>query len=65
MFALKAMAIEGIQTGTLAEAREVLDLARTDNFAFPPVSERPLIEAQAALETLQAGNVVGRLILKP
>jgi propanol-preferring alcohol dehydrogenase len=65
MFALKAMAMEGIQTGTLAEARELLDLARTGNFAFPPVSERPLVDAQAALEMLQAGNVVGRLILTP
>jgi alcohol dehydrogenase, propanol-preferring len=63
MFALKAMAIEGIQTGTLAEARELLDLARERNFDFPPVTERPLVAAQAALEELQAGRVVGRIIL--
>jgi D-arabinose 1-dehydrogenase-like Zn-dependent alcohol dehydrogenase len=65
MFALKAMAIEGIQTGTLAEAREVLDLARDRNFNFPPVRERPLVEAQAALDELQAGNIVGRMVLTP
>src|SRR5207249_8082723 len=40
MFALKAIAIEGIQTGTLREARELLALAR--GITPPPISERPL-----------------------
>ncbi len=63
MFGLKAIAIEGIQTGTLAEAREVLDLARSQKLAPPPIGERPLDEAQAALEALRAGRVVGRVVL--
>ena len=63
MFALKAMAMEGIQTGTLAEARELMTLARDRKLGSPPISERPLGEAQAALDALRAGRVVGRVVL--
>jgi alcohol dehydrogenase len=63
MFGLKAIGIEGIQTGTLAEAREVLDLARAGKLVAPPIRERPLAEAQAALDELRAGRVVGRVVL--
>ncbi len=63
MFGLKAMAIEGIQTGTLEEARELLTLARGWKLAPPPISERPLAQAQAALDDLRAGRIVGRVVL--
>jgi D-arabinose 1-dehydrogenase-like Zn-dependent alcohol dehydrogenase len=63
MLGLKAIAIEGTQTGTLAQAREVLELSRKSSFNFPPIRERPMAEAQAALDTLRAGKVVGRLVL--
>ena len=45
MFSLKAMTIEGTQTGTLAEARELIDLVRAKNIAPPPIAERPLDQA--------------------
>jgi alcohol dehydrogenase len=63
MFGLKAVGVEGIQTGTLAEARELLARARNWKLAPPPIRERPLSEAQAALEELRAGRVVGRTVL--
>jgi alcohol dehydrogenase len=63
MFALKAIAIEGIQTGTLAEAKELMALARTGKLSPPPMTERPLAEAQATLEALRAGRVIGRVVL--
>jgi propanol-preferring alcohol dehydrogenase len=63
MFALKAIAIEGIQTGSLAEARELIDLARGGKLAPPPIGERPLAQAQAALDALRAGHVLGRTVL--
>ena len=44
MFALKAMTIEGTLTGTLAEAREVIALARAGKVAALPISERPLAQ---------------------
>jgi len=63
MFALKAMCIEGTQTGTLAEARELLDLVRAKNIAPPPIAERPLGQASATLDDLRAGKIVGRVML--
>lgn len=63
MIPIKAMTIEGTLTGTLAEARELLDLARTGRLAPIPTRERPLGEAQAALDDLRAGRVVGRTVL--
>jgi alcohol dehydrogenase len=63
VFGLKAIGIEGIQTGTLAEAREVMALARAGKIAPPPIRERPLAEAQSALDDLRAGRVVGRVVL--
>jgi D-arabinose 1-dehydrogenase-like Zn-dependent alcohol dehydrogenase len=63
MIAIKAMSIEGSLTGTLAEARELIDLARTGKLATIPTHDRPLQDAQAALEALRAGRVVGRTVL--
>jgi alcohol dehydrogenase, propanol-preferring len=63
MFGIKAMTIEGTLTGTLAEARELLDLARAKKIAPIPTRDRPLAEAQAALDDLRAGRVVGRTVL--
>lgn len=63
MFPLKAMAIEGVMTGTLDEARELMALALGGNIPPIPFRERPLAEAQAALDDLRAGRVVGRTVL--
>lgn len=63
MFPLKAMTIEGTTTGTLAEARELIELVRAKNIASPPIAERPLAQAQATLDDLRAGHIVGRVVL--
>jgi len=63
MFAIKAMTIEGTLTGTLAQARELIELARAGKIAPIPTHERPFAEAQAALDDLRAGKVVGRTVL--
>jgi alcohol dehydrogenase len=63
MFVLKAMSVEGTLTGSLAEAREVIALARAGRLAAPPMTERPLAQAQAALDDLRAGRVIGRIVL--
>jgi alcohol dehydrogenase len=63
LFGIKAMTIEGTLTGTLAEAGELIELVRSKNIAPIPTRERPLNEAQAALEDLRAGRVVGRTVL--
>ena len=65
MFPLKAMTIEGTMTGTLAEAREMMELARSGRIPPVPIIERPLSAAQAALDDLRAGKIVGRVVLAP
>ena len=63
MFPLKAMTIEGTTTGTLAEARELVDLVRAKNISPPPIADRPLGQASATLDDLRAGRIVGRVVL--
>jgi alcohol dehydrogenase len=63
MFPIKAMTIEGTLTGTLAQARELIALAQQGKFAPIPIRERPMQDAQAALDDLRAGKVTGRVVL--
>jgi alcohol dehydrogenase, propanol-preferring len=63
MFAIKAMTIEGTLTGTLAEARELIELACSGKIKPIATRDRPLEQAQAALDDLRAGRVVGRIVL--
>src|SRR3974377_1312559 len=63
MIAIKAITIEGTLTGTLAQARELIALARSGKIASIPTHARPLDEAQTALDDLRAGRVVGRTVL--
>ena len=63
MFPIKAMTIEGTLTGTLAQARELIALLRAGKSATIPISERPMAQAQAALDDLRAGKVAGRVVL--
>jgi alcohol dehydrogenase len=63
MFPLKAMSIEGTMTGTLEEAREMMALARSGKIPAIPITERPFSAAQATLDDLRGGRIVGRVVL--
>jgi alcohol dehydrogenase len=52
-------------TGTLAEAEEMMALARAGKVLAVPITERPLDAAQASLDDLRNGRVVGRVVLTP
>lgn len=65
MFPLRVFGIEGTMTGTLAEAHEMMALARAGKIPPVPIFERPLSAAQASLDDLRGGKVVGRVVLKP
>lgn len=65
MFPLKAMTIEGTLTGTLSEARELIALAQAGKIPPIPIAERRLAAAQASLDDLRQGRVVGRVVLVP
>lgn len=59
----KRMSIEGFMTGTLTEARELLDLARSGRITPVPMHEAPMREAAEWMEKLRNGGVTGRVIL--
>jgi D-arabinose 1-dehydrogenase-like Zn-dependent alcohol dehydrogenase len=63
MIAIKAISIEGTLTGALAQARELIALARSGKIAPIPTQARPLKDAQGALDDLRAGHVIGRTVL--
>ena len=63
MFPLRVFTIEGTMTGTLDEANEMMALARAGKIPAVPIIERPLSAAQASLDDLRAGKIVGRVVL--
>lgn len=62
---LRPISIVGSYVGRLDEARELVALLQRGAVAAPPMEERPLAEANAAMEDLRAGRVLGRVVLKP
>jgi alcohol dehydrogenase len=63
MFPLRVFTIEGTMTGTLDEANEMMALARSGKIPAVPIHERPLSAAQASLDDLRQGKIVGRVVL--
>ena len=59
----KRMSIEGFMTGTLDEARDLLDLARTGRIKPVPMHEAPMRETADWMEKLRNSGVTGRIIL--
>ena len=65
LFALRELTITGSYVGTLAEAHEVIDLARQGKFAPIPIRTESLADANRALDALRAGRILGRMALRP
>ena len=57
-------AIIGTITGSRAELREVIALAQSGRFVPLPVTRMPKDEANAALNRLERGEVIGRIVLE-
>ncbi|MEQ1489554.1 MAG: alcohol dehydrogenase [Terricaulis sp.] len=62
---LKPFSIIGSYVGRLDEARELITLLRQGAAAAPPMHERPLDQANSAIDDLRAGKVLGRVLLTP
>lgn len=62
---MRAITIQGSYVGSLAEMRELLDLVATGKVPPVPLNERRLDQANAVLEELKAGSIVGRAVLTP
>ena len=65
MLPLKNIALRGSITGSLQEMAELMDLVKAGKVKPLPVTPRPLDQAQASLDDLRQGNVVGRVVLVP
>jgi D-arabinose 1-dehydrogenase-like Zn-dependent alcohol dehydrogenase len=61
--AQRAIGIVGSYVGNLQELKEVVALAKKRRLKPMPVETRPAAEANAALEDLKAGKVLGRIVL--
>ncbi|MEJ1158535.1 alcohol dehydrogenase [Prosthecomicrobium sp. N25] len=62
---MRAIAIEGSYVGRLDEAHEMIELVRGGKVPPLPIETRPLEAANAALDDLRAGRVMGRVVLTP
>ena len=62
---IRAITIQGSYTGSLGELKDLLALVARTGAARIPVTTRPFSEANAALEDLRAGRVIGRSVLVP
>jgi len=65
LIAVKGVTIFGNLVGNLEETKQIVDLVRSGRLAPIPVTRRPLADANAALEDLRAGKVVGLAVLCP
>lgn len=65
MFPAKQITMRGSYVGTLPEMHALMDLVHAGKVPPLPVHPRPLDQAEQALQDLEAGKVVGRIILKP
>ncbi|MYN68206.1 MAG: hypothetical protein F4X11_24845 [Acidobacteria bacterium] len=64
LLTLKQVTIRGSYVGSPAEMGELLALGRSGSIPELPIDERPLAAAQAALDDLRAGRVIGRVVLR-
>ncbi len=62
---MRAMTIQGSYVGSLGEAKELLELVATARIPAIPITTRPLDEADATLQALRAGKLIGRAVLTP
>lgn len=62
---MRAVSYEGSYVGNLGQLRSLIALAKAGKLVPLPIDARPLDQAEAALQDLEAGKVVGRVMLKP
>ncbi len=65
MIPLRSMTIMGSFVGNLQEAKEMMVLVQAGKVAPIPIEDREMKDANRTLDDLRAGNIVGRVVLKP
>ncbi len=61
--AQRAISIQGSYVGNVQELKEVVALAKKKKLKPSPIETRPADQANAALEDLKNGKVLGRIVL--
>src|SRR5215472_4690400 len=62
---MRAITVQGSYVGSLSELKELMALVATGRVPPVPVSAYPLEDANAVLESLKAGRIIGRAVLTP
>jgi D-arabinose 1-dehydrogenase-like Zn-dependent alcohol dehydrogenase len=62
---MRPLTLQGSYVGTLQELQELVELVKRTRMTPIPVTPRPLSQANAALQDLHHGRVVGRTVLVP
>jgi len=62
---MRPLTLQGSYVGTLAELEELVALVKRTGMRAIPVTRRPMEQANAALQDLHHGRVVGRTVLVP
>ena len=62
---MRPLTLQGSYVGTLQELQELVNLVQRTGMQAIPVQTRPLAEANAAMQDLHHGRVVGRTVLVP
>lgn len=65
MIPIKCATITGSYVGSLTDFRELMELARQGAIPKVPIQEFPLDRANAVLQDLEEGRVIGRALLIP
>jgi D-arabinose 1-dehydrogenase-like Zn-dependent alcohol dehydrogenase len=61
--ASREVSLRGSNTGNTAQIRELVQMVRDGRLRLPDVQVRPLAQAEASLRDLEAGRIVGRVVL--
>jgi len=65
LFPFRSMTLTGSYTGNLRQTKELIRLAQDGEIEPIPYETRPLDAAPQALQDLEAGRVLGRVVLTP
>ena len=65
MLPFKSASVRGSYVGTLQEMRELMELVKAGAVDPIPITPRPMAEVNDALDDLQHGRVLGRVVFTP
>jgi propanol-preferring alcohol dehydrogenase len=60
---MREVSLRGSAVGNTEQIRELVQMVRVGKLKLPAVQVRPLAEAEGALRDLEAGRIIGRVVL--